>query len=47
MSEIRRIYTDEVLYERYEAAFSKDYFKPVSAKVDETENAVVLPLKSS
>lgn len=45
MSEIRRIYTDEVLYERYEAAFSKDYFNPVSAKVDETENAVVLPLK--
>lgn len=41
----KRIYTYEELVERYETAFAKDYFKPISARADEIDNATVLPLK--
>ena len=41
----RRIYTDPEIYQRYERAFSRDYFKSIAEKTDKVENAVVLPLK--
>ena len=43
----KRLYTYKELIERYETAFSKDYFKPISARADEIDNAIVLPLKKN